>query len=245
MQFRGSQSGQKRPLLPDSKMCGRKHRGDCEMPREEGLRITFESLPKRNKSLEYIVAQKELDMCHGRWLELIKVLLGRIKLCQERMVNEGRESMTGEENNTEKDDKGIMMHSYSMIGTNEDRDCLKNSDLLYLLRNLRGGKYELCTSSYQEPEETMSYSKSAIDYKDYNNDSVSNEIMTTEVLYQGCMHTCSRTRKRTLNKAEEELVVVRREVFEEEKKVEEEEKVEEPALVEMGDQAENPKDLMD
>ena len=59
------------------------------------------------------------------------------------------------------------------------------------------------------------------------------------------MHTRSRTRKRTLDKAEEELVVVRREVFEEEKKVEEEEKVGEPALVEMGDQAENPKALMD
>ena len=40
--------------------------------------------------------------------------------------------------------------------------------------------------------------------------------------------------------------MVRKEVFEEEKKVEEEEeKVEEPVLVEMGDQAENPKALMD
>ena len=59
------------------------------------------------------------------------------------------------------------------------------------------------------------------------------------------MHTRSCTRKRTLDKVEEELVVIRREVFEEEKKVEEEEKAEEPALVEMGDQAENPKALMD
>ena len=60
------------------------------------------------------------------------------------------------------------------------------------------------------------------------------------------MHTHSRTHKRTLDKAEEELVVVRREVFKEEKKVEEEEeKVEEPIVVAIGDQAENPKALMD
>ena len=59
------------------------------------------------------------------------------------------------------------------------------------------------------------------------------------------MHTCSRTRKRTLDKAEEEVVVVWKEVIEEEKKVEEEEKVEELVLVEMGDQAENHKALMD
>ena len=59
------------------------------------------------------------------------------------------------------------------------------------------------------------------------------------------MHTRSRTHKRTLDKAEEEVVVVRKEVFEEEKKVEEEEKVEEPVVVAMGDQAENPKALMD
>ncbi|KAL8110268.1 hypothetical protein AgCh_026115 [Apium graveolens] len=62
---------------------------------------------------------------------------------------------------------------------------------------------------------------------------------------RGCLHTRSRTRKRTLDKAKEEVVVVQKEVFEEKKKVEEEEKVEEPVLVEMGDQAENPKALMD
>ena len=53
------------------------------------------------------------------------------------------------------------------------------------------------------------------------------------------MHTHSRTRKRTLDKAEEELVVIRREVCEEKKKVEEEQKVEEPIVVAMGDQAES------
>ena len=39
--------------------------------------------------------------------------------------------------------------------------------------------------------------------------------------------------------------MIRRDVFEDEEKVEEEEKIEEPALVVMGDQAENPKALMD
>jgi len=58
------------------------------------------------------------------------------------------------------------------------------------------------------------------------------------------MHTHSRARKRTLDQAEEEAVVIRREVFEDEEKVEEE-KVKEPALVVMGDQAEIPKALMD
>ncbi|KAL8125740.1 hypothetical protein AgCh_013127 [Apium graveolens] len=35
-------------------------------------------------------------------------LLEKIRLCQEKVMNEGRESMTGEEIHTEKDDKGIM-----------------------------------------------------------------------------------------------------------------------------------------
>ncbi|KAL8147808.1 hypothetical protein AgCh_005208 [Apium graveolens] len=35
-------------------------------------------------------------------------LLEKIRLCQEKVMNEGRESMTGEEIYTEKDDKGIM-----------------------------------------------------------------------------------------------------------------------------------------
>ncbi|KAL8098904.1 hypothetical protein AgCh_031570 [Apium graveolens] len=39
-------------------------------------------------------------------------LVEKIILCQEKVMNEGRESMTGEEINTEKDDKGIMRYSY-------------------------------------------------------------------------------------------------------------------------------------
>ena len=59
------------------------------------------------------------------------------------------------------------------------------------------------------------------------------------------MHTCSRAGKRTLDQAEEEAVFIQSEVFEDEEKVAEEEKFEEPALVVMGDQAENPKASMD
>ena len=33
-------------------------------------------------------------------------------MCQEKVMNEDKESMTGEEINTEKDDKGIMRYSY-------------------------------------------------------------------------------------------------------------------------------------
>ena len=36
----------------------------------------------------------------------------KIILCQEKVMNEGRESMTGEEINTKKDDKGITRYSY-------------------------------------------------------------------------------------------------------------------------------------
>ncbi|KAL8148703.1 hypothetical protein AgCh_005893 [Apium graveolens] len=62
---------------------------------------------------------------------------------------------------------------------------------------------------------------------------------------RACIHTRSRARKRTLDQAEEEAVVIQREVFKDKEKVEEEEKVEEPTLVVMGDQAEIPKALMD
>ena len=39
-------------------------------------------------------------------------LLEKIRLCQERMMTEDRESMTGEEIKTDRDDKGIMRYSY-------------------------------------------------------------------------------------------------------------------------------------
>ncbi|KAL8147593.1 hypothetical protein AgCh_005059 [Apium graveolens] len=39
-------------------------------------------------------------------------LLEKIILCQEKLMNEGKESMTGEEIHTERDDKGIMRYSY-------------------------------------------------------------------------------------------------------------------------------------
>ena len=39
-------------------------------------------------------------------------LLENIILCQEKVINEGREPMNREEINTEKDDKGIMRYSY-------------------------------------------------------------------------------------------------------------------------------------
>ena len=41
-------------------------------------------------------------------------LLEKIILCQEKVMNEGREPMTGEEINTKKDDKGIMRYSYKI-----------------------------------------------------------------------------------------------------------------------------------
>ncbi|KAL8091694.1 hypothetical protein AgCh_034089 [Apium graveolens] len=41
-------------------------------------------------------------------------LLEKIRLCQEKVMNEGRESMTGEEINTEKDDRGIMRYTYKI-----------------------------------------------------------------------------------------------------------------------------------
>ena len=39
-------------------------------------------------------------------------LLEKIILCQEKVMNEGREPINREEINTEKDDKGIMRYSY-------------------------------------------------------------------------------------------------------------------------------------
>ncbi|KAL8148668.1 hypothetical protein AgCh_005870 [Apium graveolens] len=39
-------------------------------------------------------------------------LLEKIRVCQEKVMNEGRESMTGEEIHTKRDDKGIMKYSY-------------------------------------------------------------------------------------------------------------------------------------
>ncbi|KAL8134563.1 hypothetical protein AgCh_009545 [Apium graveolens] len=42
----------------------------------------------------------------------------KIRLCQEKVINEGRESMTGEENHAERDDKGIMRYSYRIWVSN-------------------------------------------------------------------------------------------------------------------------------
>ncbi|KAL8119914.1 hypothetical protein AgCh_017147 [Apium graveolens] len=51
----------------------------------------------------------------------------KIRLCQEKLMNEGRELMTGGKINTEKDDKGIMRYSYRVWVPNVQK--LKNEIL--------------------------------------------------------------------------------------------------------------------
>ena len=63
----------------------------------EKMEIEVKVIGARTEKLFKIVIQPEL--------------LKKIILCQEKVMNEGRESMTGEEIHTKRDDKGIMRYS--------------------------------------------------------------------------------------------------------------------------------------
>ena len=62
-------------------------------------------------------------------------LLENIILCQEKVMNEGRESMTGEEIHTEKDDKGIVRCSYRIWVPKVQELKDENLDESHSLRN--------------------------------------------------------------------------------------------------------------
>ena len=59
----------------------------------------------------------------------------KIILCQEKVMNEGRESMTGEEIHTEKDDKGIVRCSYRIWVPKVQELKDENLDESHSLRN--------------------------------------------------------------------------------------------------------------
>ncbi|KAL8091416.1 hypothetical protein AgCh_033870 [Apium graveolens] len=74
-------------------------------------------------------------------------LLEKIILFQERMMSEGTESMTGEEINTEKDDKGILRYSYKIWVPNVQE--LKD-EILYESHSSRYSIHPRSTKMYRD-----------------------------------------------------------------------------------------------